>query len=188
MDQSPKPPIIPALGFLVACLGIGFIGAEGALQGLGGWYMVIEKPGWSPPVWLFVPLWTFAYWCAAGAGLLARRTEGGSIGVFELFWLLLLINSVWAWLFFAKGLPLAALVVIAFAWAIGLAVTALFFRRHVPAGSLMVLFLIWIAYSAALNYEVFRLNPRQPRNGAPTAQVRQPELRLRWKPQEPVAI
>ena len=58
------------LVYLLACFGAG---ATGGLFPPGGWYRALDKPGFTPPDWVFPLTWTYLYVAAAWA---ASRVAG----------------------------------------------------------------------------------------------------------------
>ena len=66
-----------------------------------GWYASLAKPSWTPPNWLFAPVWTALYCAIAVAGWLVWRASGFGRGV--AIWIVALIfNAAWSWLFFGR--------------------------------------------------------------------------------------
>lgn len=133
-----------------------FIGSEGAFKGLGDWYLAIDRPRWAPPFWLFSPLWTVLYGLVAVAGWIAwnqsRRSNPGLI----LFWTQLAFGAAWPWLFFARHLLAASAIEVTAQWALVLATTVLFLRTRPLAGLLMVPYLAWVAWVAALTITIWK--------------------------------
>ncbi|ADB18107.1 TspO and MBR like protein [Pirellula staleyi DSM 6068] len=44
--------------FIAICLGAAALGAIATTPEIDGWYRTIAKPSWSPPNWIFGPVWT----------------------------------------------------------------------------------------------------------------------------------
>ena len=57
--------------FLGACVAAG---AMGAIFPPVEWYEQLEKPGWTPPNWLFAPAWSILYAVMAYSGYLFTHT------------------------------------------------------------------------------------------------------------------
>lgn len=125
-----------------------------------GWFESLKKPAWNPPSWLFGPVWTLLYAMMAVAAWLVWR-EGGwrthrwALGVFCLQWL---FNLLWTPLFFGAHRPDWAFADIVLLW-IALAVTVvLFWRVNRLAGALLLPYLAWVSFAAALNLAIWRMN------------------------------
>ena len=68
------------LGFLAACFAVAGLGSviTTAQTAPGGWFETLEKPFFSPPSWLFGPVWTILYFLIALSGWLVWRRSGFS--------------------------------------------------------------------------------------------------------------
>jgi benzodiazapine receptor len=137
------------------------VGASWTHTGPGTWYATLDQPTWSPPSWLFAPVWTalylamaFAVWLVAGEGL-DRRPVRLAIGAYAVQ---LVLNFAWTGIFFALESPGWALVDINLLW-IAILVTAILFWRIVAlSGWLLVPYLLWVSYAASLNASIVALN------------------------------
>jgi tryptophan-rich sensory protein len=150
--------IIVATVITLTVLGIG-----GGATTIGPWYQVeLRKPSWTPPNWAFGPAWAFILALAACAGVLAWSHTGsgaGHIRIAELFAVTIVLQVAWSPLFFNLKRPDWALIEVSFLWlsvltlAIGLA------RYSMLADVLLAPYLIWVAFAAALNLAIVRMNP-----------------------------
>jgi tryptophan-rich sensory protein len=76
----------------------------------------------------------------------------------SLFAVQLLLNAAWTPVFFGLRRPGAAFVVIVLLWA-AIAATAISFLKHgKAAAALLVPYLLWVTFAAALNYRIWRLS------------------------------
>ncbi len=126
----------------------------------GAWYATLAKPVWTPPGWLFGPVWGMLYLAmGVSAWFIWRRRSGKNVRVLLGFYLAqLLVNGLWSWLFFGSQLIGAALVDL-LVLVLLLAVTlSLFVRVDKRAGFLLVPYLLWCCFAAALNYQIWRMN------------------------------
>lgn len=151
-----------ALGALVLlCLAVGALGGAVTQTSVDSWYQGLEKPSFTPPDWLFGPVWTALYLAMAVAAWRVWRTNGspgGRPGALRLFAVQLALNLAWSFAFFGARSPLFALVVIvALETAILLCVRS-FSRLDRPAAFLMLPYAAWVAYAAVLNAAIVILN------------------------------
>ncbi len=124
----------------------------------GSWYAGLVKPAWTPPNALFGPVWSVLYLCIAVAGWLVWR-RGGAGAPPLVFWAgQLALNALWSWLFFGLHRPLWALCDIVLLWAAALAFAAAAWGASRLAAMLFAPYLVWVAYAAALNAALWRLN------------------------------
>jgi tryptophan-rich sensory protein len=126
----------------------------------GAWYAGLAKPAWTPPNWLFAPVWTLLYLLMGLAAWLVweRRGTSGGRWALGLFLVQLGLNALWSWVFFGLHRPGLAFVEIVLLW-LALAATIGAFRRVRPlAAGLLVPYLLWVTFAAALNFALWRLN------------------------------
>lgn len=123
----------------------------------GPWYVSLAKPSWTPPNWLFGPVWGMLYFLIAIGGWLAWRDNG--FGRPLLFWLAqAVLNACWSWLFFGKQQIGLALADIALLW---LAIGGFIWSAwpvSPGAAALFVPYWAWVSFAAALNFAIWRLN------------------------------
>ena len=79
------------------------------------WYPTIRKPRWTPPNWLFGPVWSALYaMMGTGFALIWHRAVPGPAKKSALTWFViqLVLNLAWTPVFFGAHQMLAALVII----------------------------------------------------------------------------
>ncbi|MSP37185.1 MAG: tryptophan-rich sensory protein [Deltaproteobacteria bacterium] len=132
---------------------------SGAQFGPGPWYMALHKPAWTPPNWLFAPVWTALYIAIAVAGWSLWRSKAISITKPILIWLLqLILNALWSWLFFGLHRPDLALIDIIALLAAICCFIATAHKASQTAAWLFLPYALWVAIAAALNLAIWRLN------------------------------
>ena len=142
----------------------GFIGLTflaplaGAWCPPGDWYRALAKPDWTPPGWVFGPAWTVLYLLMATAAWWVWRRVGWTLPL--RCWLgQLALNAAWTPLFFGLKLPGWAFVEIVLLW-LAIALTLREFRAVERTASwLLVPYLLWVTFAAALNFTIWRMNP-----------------------------
>ena len=117
----------------------------------GTWYEHLIKAPWTPPNWVFAPVWTLLYIAIAVAGWLVWRADKTFSFAVALWFAQLLLNATWSWLFFGRhliGLALLDIVLVAL-------MTGAFIVASAPisrtAAWLFVPYAAWILYAASLN-------------------------------------
>lgn len=151
---------IALLAFLVVVLAAASVGAFFTAPAVRDWYPLLNKPSWTPPAWVFGPVWTLLYLGIAVAGFLVWRQSGFTCARWTmlLFALQLVLNAGWSWIFFGLRQPGWAFVEIVVLWGSILATTIAFFRVSRAAGALFIPYLLWVTFAAGLNFAIWRLS------------------------------
>lgn len=141
--------------FFAACLGAG---VTGGLFPPGPWYRELNKPWFTPPDWVFPVTWMVLYVCVAVAGARAAMAENNGIAM--AFWAMqIAFNGLWTPVFFGLKNIRMGMAVVSFLWLAVLSTMVALWQVDWIAGALFIPYLIWVTIAAALNAEVWRLNP-----------------------------
>lgn len=158
--MTPTRRLLGLAGWVLLCLGVAAVSGLATVEGTRDWYPTIEKPSWTPPPWLFGPVWTVLY---AAMGVAAWRVWriGGvrpARAALGLFLLQLALNGLWSPIFFAWhriGLAFADIAVLF----VAIAATLVAFRRHDRVAALLLApYLAWVGFASCLNFAIWRLN------------------------------
>lgn len=145
------------LSLVVFLLLVAITSATGASFRPGSWYEALVRPDWTPPNWLFPPVWTVLYIMIAVAGWRVHQREGVGF-VLGVWFAGLVLNGVWSVLMFGwHRIDLAAVDILAI-WIAALLFIVLTWNRDRIASLLFVPYLAWLSYAAALNIALLRLN------------------------------
>lgn len=123
----------------------------------GPFYEALNKPSWTPPDWLFSPVWGVLYAMIAFAGWIVWRAQGFGLAL-GVWFIQLGLNAAWPWIMFGQKHITYALVDIALLWAAIVMFIRLAWPVRRSAALLFVPYLLWVTFAAALNFEVWRLN------------------------------
>jgi translocator protein len=146
---------------LAAALAAALIGGLATGSSVATWYAALRKPAFAPPDWLFGPAWTVLYILMAMAAWVVWKRGLGTPGVglaLAVYLVQLVLNGAWSGLFFGLRSPLAGLLGIIALWLAILATIVLFFRVSTTAGILMLPYIAWVTFAAALNAAILKLN------------------------------
>jgi benzodiazapine receptor len=133
-----------------------------ASAGAGSFYAQLARPSWAPPAWLFGPVWSVLYVLQGVAAWMVwkERGFGGARAALGLFLVQLAANALWTWLFFAWRQGALAFAEVLVLWVLIAATIAAFRRVRPLAAALLLPYLLWVSFAAALTFAVWRLNPR----------------------------
>jgi benzodiazapine receptor len=132
------------------------VAAFGAQFEPGDWYAGLDKPAWTPPNWLFAPVWAILYILIAVAGWLIHYGTGRLL---KYLWALqLVLNGVWSWLFFGLHLTGPALADISVLTACIAALLVVAYQSMPRIVWLLLPYWVWVGYAATLNAAIYLRN------------------------------
>lgn len=148
-------------GFLLLCVAVEIVAGLLTSVSVKDWYLSIRKPTWTPPGWMFGPVWTYLYLSMGVAAWFVweQRTKHKINVAMLLFGAQLVLNMVWSGLFFGLQMPMFAFWEITLLWMAIIATLLAFWRIKRISGWLMVPYLLWVTYASALTLAIGRLNP-----------------------------
>ena len=162
MWQSQRAQdIIKLVVSIIACQLAGLIGSVFTAPAITTWYAALQKPAFTPPNWLFAPAWLTLYLLMAIAAFIIWRKGLAQKEVktaLLIFAIQLILNALWSVAFFGLKSPLAGVIVIALLWVAILFTILRFFRLSVAAGALLLPYILWVSFAAALNMAIWQLN------------------------------
>ncbi len=148
-------------GLLILCLGVGWTAGAITAGPVRTWYPGLAKPQWTPPSWVFAPVWTALYVMMAVAAFRVWCTNprfSATRLALIFFFVQLGFNLAWSFCFFGLRSPGLALIDIVLLWAALALATYAFFDRERIAGLLMLPCLVWVSFAAALNWAIWSMN------------------------------
>lgn len=152
--------VMALVGFLLAAFAAAAVGQFFSVDAVRNWYPTLAKPNWTPPAWVFGPVWTVLYCMMGVAGFLVWKRGGFAAArvAMALFFVQLIFNAGWSIVFFGLRRPGWGVVEIVALWLAIVATTVAFHRVSQPAGWLFAPYLAWTTFAAALNVAIWRLN------------------------------
>ncbi len=157
---SPMRQAVGLAGWLGLCFAVAALGAVASVNA-AAFYAQLVRPPWAPPGWLFGPVWSVLYALMGVAAWLVWRRGGtrAAHAALLLFVAQLTANALWSWLFFAWRQGAWAFGEVLLLWALIAGTLLAFWRIHRLAGALLLPYLAWVGFAAALTFSVWRANP-----------------------------
>jgi benzodiazapine receptor len=157
---TPRTQTIGLVAWLLIVFGAAALGSVATSTTVDGWYQQIERPAWTPPDWVFAPVWTTLFAMMAVAAWFVWRQAGFAAARWPLalFFVQLALNVLWSVVFFAFRQPSLAAIEIVLLWLAIAATVIAFWQRSIVAALLLVPYLVWVAFAAVLNFAIARLN------------------------------
>jgi len=146
---------------IIICLCVGGIAGSVTQSSISIWYANLNKPFFTPPNWLFGPVWTLLYimmgWAAGWIWSFGSHHKWVKTALYH-FGAQLILNGMWSLVFFGLKNILGGLIIIV-ALLILVIITIKWFRVvNKNAGYLLYPYLMWLFYATALNLGIFILN------------------------------
>ena len=147
--------------FILICQLTGIIGYLFTAPAIDEWYDSINKPFFNPPNWLFSPVWIILYllmgislYLIWGKGIKQKKIRKAV----NLFFIQLILNSLWSYLFFGLRSPFLGFIEIIVLFFF-ISLTAIhFYRISKKAGWLFAPYVLWVAFASVLNFSIWYLN------------------------------
>jgi translocator protein len=146
---------------ILICLFAGFIGSFFTSSAIPTWYATLQKPSFSPPNWVFFPVWTSLF-IMMGISLFLVWQKGWEDKKVKtalyIFAGQLVLNILWSVAFFGLRSPLLGLVEIIILWIAILATILSFMKVSRTAAYLLIPYILWVSFAAILNFSIWALN------------------------------
>jgi benzodiazapine receptor len=156
--------IIKFLVSIALCQLAGLLGSFFTIPAIPTWYAHLTKPSFSPPNWIFSPVWISLY-TLMGISMFIVWSKGWDKPevkkAMTFFFVQLGLNTLWSILFFGLRSPLAGLIEIFFLWAAVLLTMYQFFKLSQWACFLLTPYSVWVSFAFILNFSLLILNSKQ---------------------------
>lgn len=137
----------------------GIIGSFFTFQAIPDWYLKLNKPWFSPPNWIFAPVWLVLYTFMGIALYLnwIKKSQQSKNNV-RLFFIHLFFNNIWTPVFFGMKNFGLALFIILILWFLILIMIRDFYKLNKLSSYLLIPYLLWVTFAALLNLSILILN------------------------------
>jgi benzodiazapine receptor len=145
---------------IVLCQLAGVLGSLFTTPAIPTWYKTLKKPFFTPPDWIFGPVW-ISLFILMGISLFMvwRRQDHPQFKITLTFFLIQLIfNILWSAAFFGFRSPLLGLIDIGLLWGAILLTIRYSLRISKVAGLLLLPYMFWVSFAVVLNFYLWILN------------------------------
>jgi benzodiazapine receptor len=146
---------------ILICQLAGVVGSLFTFRSLGEWYVFIRKPPFTPPDYIFGPVWITLF-TLMGISLFLVWQKGIKNGAARsavlIFFLQLGLNTLWSIIFFGGRFIVGGFVVIILLWSAIFWNIKRFFAISKPAAILLLPYILWVSFAAVLNASLVILN------------------------------
>lgn len=161
MEKTSVYEVLRLTISIVICQIVGLVGSFFTAPAIQTWYVTLSKPAFTPPNWLFAPVWTTLFLLMGISLFLVWRKPVSMPKVrtaLVIFAVQLALNVLWSILFFGLRSPLAGFIEILILWAVVLLTIVNFYELSSTAGMLLIPYILWVSFAAFLNFSLWRLN------------------------------
>lgn len=159
--NKPKDNYWFLLLFILLSQSAGIMGSLFTFSAIPTWYATLDKPFFSPPNYLFGPVWTALYTLMGiSAYLVYRRYQFGKKAklFWQVYWAQLILNTLWSILFFGFKEPGLAFVEIGALWYFIVRTIQESKKLDQKAAYLLYPYLAWVSFASLLNAAIYFLN------------------------------
>lgn len=146
---------------IAICELVGLAAVPFTVSSITTWYAALNKPSFSPPNWIFGPVWTILYFMMGVSVYLIWQKGLKKSAVKEalsFFVLQLLFNFLWSFLFFYLHSPLLGFVDIVILLG-AIIMTAIKFNKISKLAAYLLLpYFFWVLFATLLNLAIVVLN------------------------------
>lgn len=137
------------------------LGNYATIPNIAHWYARLTRPPFTPPNWLFGPVWTLLYILMAVSFFriirLNRETPLRRLAI-SIFLSQILLNASWSFAFFSAQNPLAGMLIILPLEALILSAIFIFKKLDPIAARCLWPYAAWVGYASYLNFGFWLLN------------------------------
>lgn len=156
-----KIDLLKVAGFVLLCQLAGVIGTFFTFSAIPEWYAYLNKPSFSPPNYLFGPVWTTLYTLMGISAYLVYKKgtkKKNTKEALNIFWIQLALNSLWSIIFFGMKNPTLAFIEIIIMWIAILITIIKFYPISKTSAYCLVPYIIWVSFALVLNFSIVTLN------------------------------
>ena len=137
----------------------GIIGSYFTISSIKIWYIYLKKPSFSPPNWIFSPVWLTLYTLIGFSFyLFHKKNQFKSKNIYFLYGFHIFLNCIWSILFFGTHQVLFALIDLFLMIITLIILMKWFYKLNKNSFYLLVPYLVWICFACILNYNILILN------------------------------
>ncbi len=145
---------------ITGCELVGIAATPFTIASIPTWYESLNKPIFSPPNWVFAPVWaTLFFLMGISLFLIWRMSPKPKVKTAIKFFLAqLFFNFLWSILFFGLHSPILGLIDIFILWVLIFITYLKFYEIKKFAAYLLIPYLLWVSLASLLNLYIVILN------------------------------
>ena len=144
--------------FLIITYSASFVGGLVTINFKEPWYSGLVRSNFSPPDWVFAPVWTSLYFMMTLAIWFFWHSKNRDFNTVYLYFIHIIFNTTWSIVFFGFHNIFLALLNLIILVSLIFILTLRFKRVNYISAFLMIPYLLWSCYALFLNLNLFLLN------------------------------
>ncbi len=159
-SEMKRSDILKLASSILLCQGAGFLGSFFTTPAIPNWYVTLRKPSFTPPDWIFGPVWVTLYFLMGISLFLVwqKANHPRQKKAIFFFSVQLILNVLWSAAFFGLRSPFLGLIDIFLLWIAILLTIQVFFKISKLVGGLLIPYFFWVSFAVLLNFFLWVLN------------------------------
>ena len=144
--------------FFIITYSASIIGGLATINFKEPWYSLIIRPSFSPPDWVFAPVWTTLYFMMTLAIWLFWHSTNRDMKTVYIYFIHIIVNTTWSITFFVFHQIAISILVLVILITLIIILIKNFKRVNLISSYLMIPYLLWCCFALVLNVSIFVLN------------------------------
>ena len=144
--------------FFIITYSASLIGGLATINFKEPWYSLIIRPSFSPPDWVFAPVWTTLYLMMTLAVWLFWHSTNRDMKTVYIYFIHIIVNTTWSITFFVFHQIAISILVLIILITLIIILIRNFKRVNLISSYLMIPYLLWCCFALVLNVSIFVLN------------------------------
>ena len=144
--------------FFIITYSASLIGGLATINFKEPWYSLIIRPSFSPPDWVFAPVWTTLYFMMTLAVWLFWHSTNRDMKTVYIYFIHIIVNTTWSITFFVFHQIAISILVLIILITLIIILIKNFKRVNLISSYLMIPYLLWCCFALVLNISIFVLN------------------------------
>ena len=142
---------------------LSFVAGYVTQSNIDPWYQSLNKLSFSPPNWIFGPVWTILYaFMSVAIWVVYEKSKKNELDfskkILKYYFYHLVVNFSWSFIFFYFHLIFLAFINILIIIIAVILLMSLYFPRSKISFILMIPYLLWVIFAAVLNFGLYLIN------------------------------
>ena len=144
--------------FFIITYSSSLIGGLATINFKEPWYSLIIRPSFSPPDWVFAPVWTTLYFMMTLSVWLFWHSTNRDMKTVYIYFIHIIVNTTWSITFFVFHQIAISILVLVILITLIIILIKNFKRVNLISSYLMIPYLLWCCFALVLNVSIFVLN------------------------------